>query len=74
MGFSRQEYWSGVPLPSQTGEIYFLTDLEAGSLRSRCWQGDFSEAFLLEDSHLLLQVLLLFGHQVMPDSLCLCGL
>ena len=22
MGFSRQEYWSGVPLPSPQGEVY----------------------------------------------------
>ena len=24
MGFSRQEYWSGVPLPSPSGFLYFL--------------------------------------------------
>ena len=26
MGFSRQEYWSGVPLPSPTGSFYFIAN------------------------------------------------
>ena len=37
LGFSRQEYWSGVPLPSPcltTAHIYSLTVLESRSLKS----------------------------------------
>ena len=28
MGFSRQEYWSGVPLPSLIGHLYFLSNVK----------------------------------------------
>ena len=35
MGFSRQEYWSGVPLPSPC--IYEVTDISPGNLDSSLW-------------------------------------
>ena len=36
MGFSRQEYWSGVPLPSWIGKIYFKKRLCRRALFCHC--------------------------------------
>ena len=40
MGFSRQEYWSGVPLPSLTLSFYFSVYSFYYFLRVRYWNSD----------------------------------
>ena len=39
MGFSRQEYWSGVPLPSLTEKVRFEWRLQVGEGRSQVASG-----------------------------------
>ena len=38
MGFSRQEYWSGVPLPSPSRALYFLLPYPPAPLSTWCCQ------------------------------------
>ena len=48
MGFSRQEYWSGVPSPSPVKQLYFnKINLNNFEIKTRCWWECFHEASLL---------------------------
>ena len=45
MGFSRQEYWSGVPLPSLTelpGKPHFTSIIELHALETEAWMDIFN--------------------------------
>ena len=79
MGFSRQEYWSGVPLPSPEVTSYLQANLsrqnaceiiESYRDLTCCFQTRFKQ----KGRQIKDNMLLLFGHSVMSNSLQPYGL